>query len=74
MVDVRGGGGPMGLSPWGWLVSQLDRILGYPVGVWRVRELIVGVGKPLRFSVERILRVEIDPNSSSTTDMGVRAL
>ena len=64
----------MGLSPWGWLVSQLNRILGYPVGVWRVRELIVSVGKPHRFSVEWILRVEIDPNSSSTTDMGVRAL
>ena len=55
-------------------MSQLDRILGYPVGVWRVRELIVGVGKPHRFSAEWILRVEIDPNSSSTTDVSVRAL
>lgn len=55
-------------------MSQRDRILGYPVGVWRVREVIVGVGKPHRVSVEWTLRVEIDPNSSSTADMGVRAL
>ena len=58
----------------GWLVSQLDRILRYPVGVWRVREPIVGEGKPHRFSVEWLLGVEIDPNSSSTTDVSVRAL